>query len=140
MRHILSLLEKFLTLFKKKKIESNLINANLGSISFIINEDTTVVVYELPTILDDNIKDIPEIAEKYAKLLSAIAFGEMNDILFDNMRKMSKKMSSNDNEVLLANNILSFWAILYKEKQNKAINNYQYKDVPLIRPSQAFKT
>lgn len=135
MQPIYLILGKFLTLFKKSTTKKQLDNVkHLGKISFILYNDNNVnIECILPNI--ENIHDISNLAENYANLLSLITFGELNDSLYEHI----KQLPNNDNEILFINNVLSFWSILYKQKQQANMTNIKHKYIPLIRPSQVFK-
>lgn len=135
MQLIYRILDKLLTLFKKSKQEQQLSNVKqIGKISFILDNTNNInIECILPNI--ENIHDISNLAENYANLLSLITFGELNDALYEHI----KKMPNNDNEILFINNVLSFWSILYKQKQQASVAKIKNKYIPLIRPSQVFK-
>jgi len=130
------MLEKLLMLFKTNSVSQK----TLGSISFTITKDDRMDIQcILPTITNANMHEIPSMAEKYANLLSAITMGELNDMLYNHIKEIAEKKESN-NQILFVNNILSFWSIIYKEKQQNSISKFKSKYLPLIRPSQAFKS
>lgn len=139
MQHIYRILDKLLILFKQSnKSKESDSRKPLGKVSFILNEDNNISIEcVLPNITNVNINEVSNLAENYANLLSSITFGELNDALYENIKNISN--SNNDNQVLFVNNVLSFWSIFYKQKQQGNVAKIKNKYLPLIRPSQAFK-
>lgn len=137
MQHMYHIFDKLLTLFKKSKTDQSLNSVKqVGRVSFIL-DDTNNINIEciLPNV--NNIHEVSNLAENYANLLSSITFGELNDPLYEHIKKLLD--TSNDNQLLFINNLLSFWSILYKQKQQGNVAKIKNKYIPLIRPSQAFK-
>lgn len=138
MQLIYRILDKLSTLFSNKKSVSKK-RETIGSVSFIINKDDSIDIECLmPLITNANIDSVPSIAEKYANALNSITMGDLNDSLYENIKELASSSESNQ-QILLVNNIISFWSILYKEKQKQYSNKYINKYHPLIRPSQVFK-
>lgn len=137
MQYMYHIFDKLLTLFKKSKRQKLSSDAKpTGRISFILDgTDNIDIECILPNM--ENIHNVSNLAENYANLLSAITFGELNDTLYEHIKKLSD--TNNDNQILFINNVLSFWSILYKQKQQGNIAKMKNKYIPLIRPSQAFK-
>jgi hypothetical protein len=138
MQRTYHIFDKLLTLFKKSKTDESLNSVKqVGRVSFILDDTNNInIECTLPNV--DNIHDVSNLAENYANLLSSITFGELNDALYEHIKKLPD--TSNDNQLLFINNVLSFWSILYKQKQQGNVAKIKNKYIPLIRPSQAFKT
>ena len=137
MQHMYHIFDKLLTLFRKPKIEKLPSDVKVtGRISFILDDTNNIDIECILPNMED-IHDISNLAENYANLLSSITFGELNDTLYEHIKKLSN--TKNDNQILFINNVLSFWSILYKQKQQGNIAKMKNKYIPLVRPSQAFK-
>jgi hypothetical protein len=137
MQHIYHILDKLLTLFKKSHKENKFNTVKeIGRVSFILDSSNKIDIECIFPDIDD-IHDVSNLAENYANLLSSITFGELNDALYEHIKKLPD--THNDNQILFINNVLSFWSILYKQKQQGNISKLKNKYIPLIRPSQAFK-
>jgi hypothetical protein len=140
MRHIYLMFEKFLALFKSKPKSTN--EDDSFRISFILQKDSEKINVEcdIPNLENSDDINIPLFAEKFANLLTSISVGELNDLIFQQVKNYanndSNKMSTN--YVLFFNNVITFWALLYKEK--KKYKHKIYEDHwPIIKPSQVFR-
>lgn len=139
MQRIYQMFEKFLTLFRPS---TNQTDDDLFKISFILqkHKDKVNVECEIPNLEDKNFSDIPALAEKFANLLTSISVGELNDLIFQQVKSYANNNSNkiSTNYVLFFNNVIAFWSLLYKEKKNYKIKKYE-EHWPIIKPSQVFK-
>lgn len=123
------------SLFRKNNKPIDETEEPIASIHFDMhdNEMISIKCYtpNLSTMTDE---DIASFAESYAQLLANINDGMYNQSIV----KIIKDNVDYDNykEVLLFNNILSFWAIFHVENKKNISTN---KLAPLIKPTQVFK-
>lgn len=115
------------------------IDKEIGSVSFVILNDGHIDISCMIPCMDKiEVEDIPNLAEKYANLLTSIVLGEYNEVIYQDIQSLKLNTQSNK-ELLFLNNLLAFWSILYKEKHQHNVAKYSSKNYPLIRPSQVFK-
>jgi hypothetical protein len=125
----------FKNCFKKDSTSSDKTVDEIASIRFDLqdNEMISIKCY-IPDLTDITEEEITSFAENYAQLLANINDGKYNQsilkIIKDNINPEDHK------EVLLFNNILSFWAIYHAENKKNISKN---RVSPMIKPSQVFK-
>jgi hypothetical protein len=136
---IYHLLEKFLIYFNLKNKSLNLSHTknNIASIDFLLNQEDIDINFCLPDIKNKSNEEMVIIAENYANFLLTITSGEMNEKICQLFNKQIKS-DTDPNLILFIDNIISFWLILYKEKNKKRIKKYDQFQ-PLIRPIEVFK-
>jgi dimeric dUTPase (all-alpha-NTP-PPase superfamily) len=93
--------------------------------------DIDVKLYYDPSIV--NISNVIGTAEKYAELLVYISTNAFKKRLGEILEEKIK-LSTNINEQLLLDNIISFQDLIKKEIQNASAVNY----TPIIRPISVF--
>lgn len=145
MHIIFRFLEKFLTWFNPKKNnpgDDQLIKQNstkiIGSLEFRLDSNKDIdISFGFPKELQDKTPEqIALLGEMYSELLVAVTCGDLNEFIYNGLNK-NLQADNDTNHILLVNNILLFWSMIYKDKIKKRTKKYdQYQ--PLIRPSQAF--
>lgn len=138
MQYIYQMLEKFLVSSKNKSTNDD----ESFRISFILQKDSEKINVEcdIPNLENNNYTEIPLFAEKFANLLTSISVGELNDLIFQQVKNYANNDSNkiSTNYVLFFNNVIAFWSLLYKEK--KKYKHKIYEDHwPVIKPSQVFR-
>lgn len=140
MQHIYRMLEKFLALFRKKNKSLDIDDS--FRVSFVLQKNTEKVNIEcdIPNLENIDYLEIPFFAEKFAHLLTSISVGELNDLIFQQVKSYANNDSNkiSTNYVLFFNNVIAFWSLLYKEKKKNRIKIYE-EHWPTIKPSQVFK-
>lgn len=112
----------------EKNVDSNL------SISFIIDKENNIdILFDIP--YDENIDsdELIKLSEKYAELLVGINYGLLNNQIISTLKQKSKE-SENTNQILLIDNILSFYGVLKKDMLRTSVLYNQ----PVISPSMVF--
>lgn len=132
------MLEKFLTSSKNNKQTSD----GIFKISFVLKKDSQKINVEcdIPDLENTDSSEIPVLAEQFANLLTSISIGELNDLVFQQVKDYANTNSNkiSTNYVLFFNNVIAFWSLLYKEKKHLKIKKYE-DYWPIIKPSQVFK-
>jgi hypothetical protein len=126
--------------FFSKSTKENLSPNILKQISFSYMETETMnIEFALPAILEkedeyDN-EDLVKQSELYAQMLILINTGYYDQAIINGLKNIIKNDSNNNNR-LLASNILSFYLVL-----QKANVSYSQKSAisPKIRPTEVFK-
>lgn len=145
MLNLSQIYENFLILFKKKQNKQQTNKSSdehIATLFFgILNSDKDTVDIKclLPSVEDKTVEEIMGIAEKYAQLLVLINTNGFNKNISDilNMHKQNNK--ENYKQIMLIDNIISFWDIFYNIENKKYFQKYK-SNQPIIRPSEAFKT
>lgn len=108
----------------------------IGSLSFAVTIDSDIdVSYALPNVEHIETSQISVLAERYAEFLMAIHEGYLRDDVVKMIQNHVNKRN-NMNETLFWENVITFWALLHVEAQEKKRQNTT--DQPLIRPLSAF--
>lgn len=148
MRHIYQILQRFLTLFKKRtKPNSDLISTNnqhlsteeyIGSLTFkLTNHGDVDISCGFPDAVDWNNAIILEMAEKYAQFLLLINEGHTQEDILSILRGKEKDLDIHEKDRLFINNIITFWAMLHVEQQTVRTTKDK-TDQPVIRPLAVF--
>lgn len=108
----------------------------IGSIAFALNQNDKINMFcELPNVSKESPEQISIIAEKYAKFLLHITDGT---IVADVTKELKNQSKDKDPEtILLIDNVLYFWELLFQENQKKMYKDFFSKE-PLVRPSNVF--
>jgi hypothetical protein len=144
MLKISQIYDKFLILFRKNfftnhKKETQTDSEYCASLFFGLldkNHDMVDIKCLLPDVTDKSSDQILSIAEKYAELLVIINTEAFNKKIYEILNK--NKNIDNHKEVLLIDNIISFWNVLYEEESKKQFSKYKLSQ-PMIKPSEAFR-
>ena len=141
MLNIYQIYAKFLTLFNKKKtVTKQKDDEYLASLFFgIVKEDNDSVDIKclLPDVSTKSIEEIMNISEKYAELLTYLNTEQFNKYIYKILKDNKKNNTDDYKHVMLIDNIIHFWDVLYTLENKKQYQKYK-KDQPLIKPSQAF--
>ena len=135
----------FLTLFKKRKTSEEKDTTNIdyiATLSFGILEsdnDTVDIKCLLPDVDNKTTEEIVDIAEKYAQLLVLVSTEGFNKNISNILNNHKKNHKENYKHIMLIDNIISFWDILYNIQTKKYYQRYK-SNQPLIKPSEAFQT
>lgn len=138
MQNIFQIYKKFLTLFKKNRKNKQEETSYCASLFFgLLDKDHDMVDIKcsLPDVSNKSSDQILSIAEKYAELLVVINTESFNKKIYDILNK-NKKIEDHK-EILLIDNIISFWSALYEEENKKQLTKYKLSQ-PMIKPSEAF--
>ena len=136
---MIQIFKSLLDFFRKPKTQTSPIK-NIKQISFsYVETETMNIEFALPTILEkedeyDN-EDLVKQSELYAQMLILINTGYYDQAIINGLKNIIKNDSNNNNR-LLASNILSFYLVL-----QKANVSYSQKSAisPKIRPTEVFK-
>jgi hypothetical protein len=128
-------LAKFLANFKPITKQTTVDdNAYICGISFYLNPTYDIDISGfMPDMNNINENDLIVIAEKYAQLLLSINKGLLKDNLFE-ILKSREDSTSNTQEQLFINNVITFYKLLEDELNKLQLNN----KAPLIRPISVF--
>lgn len=132
-------------LFKNKKSISSKkdqSDEHIATLFFgILDSDKDAVDIKclLPNVENKKIEEIIDIAEKYAQLLVLINTNNLNKNISDILNKHKENNKENYKQIMLVDNIMSFWNIFYNMESKKYFQKYKSNE-PIIRPSEAFKT
>jgi hypothetical protein len=145
MLNLYHIYDKFLTLFRSNKSKNQAKNTSseehIATLFFgILDSDKEIVDIKclLPNVENKNSDEIIYIAEKYAQLLVLINSESFNKNISDILNSHKTKNQENYKQIMLIDNIVSFWDILYNMQNKKYYQKYKSTQ-PLIRPSEAFK-
>lgn len=130
--------EKFLTLFKFKKKDTQTKEYLCSLFLGIRNNDYDAIEIKciLPDVSEQNINNITLVSEKYAELLLSLNSGTLRKYILDILNK--NKKNSDYKTIMLVDNIINFWDVLNTIENKKQYQEY-IKNQPLVKPSEAFR-
>jgi hypothetical protein len=136
----MKLIELFLknlkALFNNKTV-SDVKKESNGSISFYLNNDSTIdIKVSLPNALDKNVEELTLLSEKYGVFINNVTDGSLSEIVLDVINN-SKKDCKEPLQQLFIENIIFFWSVFFDEKKNQHRKKSK-KNSPIIRPLAVF--
>lgn len=140
MKFLLNIYDRFLTWLNLQRISpqnSKQSKSDEGSLSFHFkNNDSILVLMNIPSISDTNPDNIVEISEKYASFLVHVSNGLMQDEVVG-LLNSALDQTDDLNKQLFLRNTLYFLPILENELKKSLYHKY-INNMPMIRPIHVF--